>query len=172
MSVLINGSSGTGKEYVAHRIHQLSKRNDKPFIAVDCGSIPKELAASEFSVMWKVRLQVLWQIKRVLSLQPTVVLSFWMRSETLVMKCRYNCFVPCKRENTSGRFYTGNIGRYSSGVCHQWESGTGYWERHFPWRPLSSYQWVYSADAWFERAERGHSTLCQFLPRSGKQGTG
>lgn len=48
ISVLINGSSGTGKEYVAHRIHQLSKRNDQPFIAVDCGSIPKELAASEF----------------------------------------------------------------------------------------------------------------------------
>lgn len=48
MSVLINGASGTGKEYVAHRIHQLSKRADKPFIAVDCGSIPKELAASEF----------------------------------------------------------------------------------------------------------------------------
>lgn len=48
MSVLINGSSGTGKEYVAHRIHQLSKRCDQPFIAVDCGSIPKELAASEF----------------------------------------------------------------------------------------------------------------------------
>ena len=48
MSVLINGSSGTGKEYVAHRIHQLSKRNNKPFIAIDCGSIPKELAASEF----------------------------------------------------------------------------------------------------------------------------
>lgn len=48
MSVLINGASGTGKEYVAHRIHELSKRNDKPFIAIDCGSIPKELAASEF----------------------------------------------------------------------------------------------------------------------------
>lgn len=48
MSVLINGSSGTGKEYVAHRIHQLSKRCDQPFIAVDCGSVPKELAASEF----------------------------------------------------------------------------------------------------------------------------
>ena len=44
MSVLINGSSGTGKEYVAHRIHQLSKRNDKPFIAVDCGSIPKRIS--------------------------------------------------------------------------------------------------------------------------------
>lgn len=48
MSVLINGSSGTGKEYVAHRIHELSRRNGKPFIAIDCGSIPKELAASEF----------------------------------------------------------------------------------------------------------------------------
>ncbi len=48
MSVLINGASGTGKEYVAHRIHQLSKRNGKPFVAVDCGAIPKELAASEF----------------------------------------------------------------------------------------------------------------------------
>ena len=48
MSVLITGSSGTGKEYVAHRIHELSKRNGKPFIAIDCGSIPKELSASEF----------------------------------------------------------------------------------------------------------------------------
>lgn len=48
MSILINGASGTGKEYVAHRIHQLSKRADKPFIAIDCGSIPKDLAASEF----------------------------------------------------------------------------------------------------------------------------
>lgn len=48
MSVLINGASGTGKEYVAHRIHQLSKRSGQPFVAIDCGSIPKELAASEF----------------------------------------------------------------------------------------------------------------------------
>lgn len=48
MSVLISGASGTGKEYVAHRIHQLSKQAERPFIAIDCGSIPKELAASEF----------------------------------------------------------------------------------------------------------------------------
>ena len=48
MSVLINGASGTGKEYVAKRIHELSPRKDKPFIAIDCGAIPKELAASEF----------------------------------------------------------------------------------------------------------------------------
>ena len=48
MSVLINGASGTGKEYVAKRIHQLSKRSEKPFVAIDCGAIPKELAASDF----------------------------------------------------------------------------------------------------------------------------
>lgn len=48
MSVLIIGDSGTGKEYIAHTIHTLSKRKEKPFIAVDCGAIPKELASSEF----------------------------------------------------------------------------------------------------------------------------
>ncbi|MBQ8672954.1 MAG: sigma-54-dependent Fis family transcriptional regulator [Bacteroides sp.] len=48
MSVLINGASGTGKEYVAHRIHQLSPRSAQPFVAIDCGAIPKDLAASEF----------------------------------------------------------------------------------------------------------------------------
>lgn len=48
MSVLIIGESGTGKEVIAKSIHQNSMRKDTPFIAVDCGSIPKELAASEF----------------------------------------------------------------------------------------------------------------------------
>ena len=48
MSVLINGASGTGKEYVAHRIHQLRNRGQSPIIAIDCGAIPKALAASEF----------------------------------------------------------------------------------------------------------------------------
>ena len=48
MSVLILGASGTGKEHVARRIHELSPRRDKPFFALDCGAIPKEVAASEF----------------------------------------------------------------------------------------------------------------------------
>lgn len=48
MSVLILGASGTGKEYVARRIHELSPRHAKPFFALDCGAIPKEVAASEF----------------------------------------------------------------------------------------------------------------------------
>ncbi|WP_298526631.1 sigma-54 dependent transcriptional regulator [uncultured Christiangramia sp.] len=48
MSVLITGESGTGKEQVAKSIHLESKRRDAPFIAVDCGAIPKEIASSEF----------------------------------------------------------------------------------------------------------------------------
>src|SRR5690606_812464 len=48
MSVLITGESGTGKEVVARKIHDDSLRKDFSFIAVDCGAIPKEIAASEF----------------------------------------------------------------------------------------------------------------------------
>lgn len=48
MSVLIIGESGTGKEVIAKSIHQNSIRKNNNFIAVDCGAIPKELAASEF----------------------------------------------------------------------------------------------------------------------------
>ena len=48
MSVLIIGESGTGKEIIAKSIHQQSQRKSNNFIAVDCGAIPKELAASEF----------------------------------------------------------------------------------------------------------------------------
>ena len=46
MSVLILGESGTGKEHIAEKIHAKSKRAGKPFIAVNCGLLSKELAAS------------------------------------------------------------------------------------------------------------------------------
>jgi two-component system response regulator HydG len=47
LTVLIEGETGSGKEYIAKAIHYASKRRDKPFVAVDCGAIPKELANSE-----------------------------------------------------------------------------------------------------------------------------
>jgi two-component system response regulator HydG len=47
MSVVIHGETGTGKEFVAQSIHKLSTRADSPFIAIDCGALPKELAGSE-----------------------------------------------------------------------------------------------------------------------------
>ncbi len=47
LSILILGESGTGKEYAANLIHNNSTRKNMPFVAVDCGSLSKELAASE-----------------------------------------------------------------------------------------------------------------------------
>jgi two-component system response regulator HydG len=46
-SVIILGETGTGKESVAHLIHGQSKRKDKPLVAIDCGSLSRELASSE-----------------------------------------------------------------------------------------------------------------------------
>ncbi|MES2416588.1 MAG: sigma-54 dependent transcriptional regulator [Bacteroidota bacterium] len=47
MSVIIEGESGTGKEYAARILHQQSTRKDQPFIAIDCGALSRDLAASE-----------------------------------------------------------------------------------------------------------------------------
>ena len=47
MSVIIMGETGTGKEFVANAIHKKSERKDKPFVAIDCGALPKDLAGSE-----------------------------------------------------------------------------------------------------------------------------
>jgi len=46
-SVIIYGESGSGKEAIAQEIHKRSKRKDKPFVAIDCGALSKELAGSE-----------------------------------------------------------------------------------------------------------------------------
>ena len=47
VSVIIQGESGTGKEHIARSIHALSKRSEAPFVAIDCGTLSSELAASE-----------------------------------------------------------------------------------------------------------------------------
>lgn len=47
LSIIVLGETGTGKEYISMRIHQKSERRNGPFIAIDCGSLSKELAGSE-----------------------------------------------------------------------------------------------------------------------------
>lgn len=47
MSVILEGETGTGKEFIARFIHENSSRRNNPFIAIDCGAIPKDLANSE-----------------------------------------------------------------------------------------------------------------------------
>lgn len=46
-TVIIHGESGSGKEGIAQEIHKRSKRKSKPFVAIDCGALSKELAGSE-----------------------------------------------------------------------------------------------------------------------------
>ncbi len=46
-SIILNGESGTGKEVIAKTIHELSSRKNRPFVAMDCGTLSKELAGSE-----------------------------------------------------------------------------------------------------------------------------
>jgi two-component system response regulator HydG len=46
-SILVLGETGTGKEFISKRIHEFSSRSSGPFIAIDCGALPKELAGSE-----------------------------------------------------------------------------------------------------------------------------
>ncbi len=46
-SIILYGESGTGKEVIARTIHNMSERRDKPFIAMDCGTLSRELAGSE-----------------------------------------------------------------------------------------------------------------------------
>lgn len=79
LSVLILGASGTGKEWVARRIHALGRRSDAPFVAVDCGALPRELAASELFGHKKVLLREQLKIKPVCLLPLIMGHCSWMK---------------------------------------------------------------------------------------------
>lgn len=63
-SVMITGESGTGKELIAQAIHNLSNRADKPFVVINCGSIPETLWKASFSGIKRGRLQAPTRTRR------------------------------------------------------------------------------------------------------------
>ena len=81
---MILGPSGSGKEVIAQMIHRYSDRRDKPFVAVNCGSIPNDLQASEFLVQSKELLQELLRIEKDILRRPMEELYFWMKSQYAV----------------------------------------------------------------------------------------
>ena len=86
MAVMILGANGTGKESVAQSIHQGSERWNKPFVAVNCGALPRELAARFSSDMRKGRLPVPIPPRQVTSTWPKAEHCFWMKSEQCPLK--------------------------------------------------------------------------------------
>ena len=87
----ILGPNGCGKESVAQLIQQHSGRRDKPFVAVNCGCIQRELAASEFFGHVKGAFTDAKKEPPVILRRPGAARSSLTRSETCLPKCRHCC---------------------------------------------------------------------------------
>src|SRR5439155_24061773 len=95
--VLIAGESGTGKELVARAIHFRGSFANRPFVAVDCGSLVPTLIESELSAMRKA-LSLEQSALRPGFFNPrTVGRFFWMKLEGSRWRCRPNCCGSCRR---------------------------------------------------------------------------
>jgi two-component system, NtrC family, response regulator HydG len=88
ITVIIEGETGSGKEYIARAIHYASKRSHKPFIAIDCGAIPRELANSVLFGHIKGAFTGAIQDKTGYFEEAKGELFFWMKLETCHMKYR------------------------------------------------------------------------------------
>ena len=104
IGVLILGENGTGKEHVAEKIHAQSTRQKGPFVAIDCGMLTRELAASELFGYEKGR---------------------WA---TCPLRYSRNCCVRCRPNATVRRAAPANGKR----MCASWRRPTRIWRRQ--WR--------------------------------------
>ena len=98
-SVIIYGETGSGKESIAQEIHKRSKRSSKTFIAIDCGALSKELAASELfghekGVIYRRRES---EESDVLN-SPMAEPFSWMKLPIFLMTYRCPCCALCRKE--------------------------------------------------------------------------
>ena len=100
LTILLRGESGTGKEYAARQIYAMSKRSNAPFIAVDCGTLPKELAASELFGYVKGAFTGELKTKPDYWLLPITEHYSWMRLAIWDWMYKGSCFDFCRRKNT------------------------------------------------------------------------
>ncbi len=97
-SVIIYGETGSGKEAIAQEIHKRSARKQKPFVAIDCGALSKELAGSELFGHEKGAFTGA-QVQKIGNLRsPTVGPFSLTRSPICHTMYRYRCCAWCRKE--------------------------------------------------------------------------
>ena len=103
-TVPISGDTGTGKELIAHELHQRSLRKHQPLIRVNCACIPKELYESEFFGHAKGCLPVRLETEPAVLRRRRAERYFWMRSVKSHWNCRANfCGFYRRKLRTRGR---------------------------------------------------------------------
>lgn len=173
MGVLILGENGTGKEHIAEKVHERSRRADRPFVAVDCGMLTGELAASELfghrkgsftgavtdkaGCMEEADGGTLF-LDEVGNLPPEV--------QQKLLPCASDQMLPSDGQHPRAQGGRAHCGGY------QRESGEGGGGRTLPPRPVPPPEGVCHTNSSTARVSGGHSGSGRVFPRACQQGTG